>query len=163
MPRVKRDCEGETSNQVCKVDVVAGIRSWDAFRIGGMHSDRRKMPELPAWTVAAAEAGMRLDKYLADRSRLGSRSRVSDALAKGKIFVNGSEAKGGRRWLQAARRRCRRRVDRPAGQRTSASKDDRRWSTRSRLRGRSGDRRQQASRMARGSVSAATRRRVGVR
>ncbi len=53
------------------------------------------MPELPAWTVAAAEAGMRLDKYLADRSRLGSRSRVSDALAKGKIFVNGSEAKRG--------------------------------------------------------------------
>jgi 23S rRNA pseudouridine1911/1915/1917 synthase len=60
-----------------------------------MHSDRRKMPELPAWTVAAAEVGMRLDKYLADRSRLGSRSRVSDALAKGKIFVNGSEAKRG--------------------------------------------------------------------
>jgi 23S rRNA pseudouridine1911/1915/1917 synthase len=35
---------------------------------------------------------MRLDKYLADRSRLGSRGRVSDALARGKIFVNGSEA-----------------------------------------------------------------------
>jgi 23S rRNA pseudouridine1911/1915/1917 synthase len=58
-----------------------------------MHPDRRQMPELPAWTVAADDAGMRLDKYLADRSRLGSRSRVSDALAKGKIFVNGSEAK----------------------------------------------------------------------
>jgi 23S rRNA pseudouridine1911/1915/1917 synthase len=53
------------------------------------------MPELPAWTVAATDAGVRLDKYLADRSRLGSRSRVSDALAKGKIFVNGSEAKRG--------------------------------------------------------------------
>jgi 23S rRNA pseudouridine1911/1915/1917 synthase len=51
------------------------------------------MPELPAWTVAPADAGTRLDKYLADRSRLGSRSRVNDALAKGKIFVNGSEAK----------------------------------------------------------------------
>ena len=58
-----------------------------------MHSDRRPMPELPEWTVAADDAGMRLDKYLADQSRLGSRSRVSDALAKGKIFVNGSEAK----------------------------------------------------------------------
>ena len=58
-----------------------------------MHPDRRQMPELPAWTVAADDAGMRLDKFLADPSRLGSRSRVSDALAKGKIFVNGSEAK----------------------------------------------------------------------
>jgi 23S rRNA pseudouridine1911/1915/1917 synthase len=53
------------------------------------------MPELPAWTVAADDVGTRLDKYLADTSRLGSRSRVSDALAKGKIFVNGSEAKSG--------------------------------------------------------------------
>jgi 23S rRNA pseudouridine1911/1915/1917 synthase len=60
-----------------------------------MHSDRRQMPELPAWTVAAGDAGTRLDKYLAHQSRLGSRSRVSDALAKGKIFVNGSEAKRG--------------------------------------------------------------------
>jgi 23S rRNA pseudouridine1911/1915/1917 synthase len=51
------------------------------------------MPELPAWTVAADDAGTRLDKYLADTSRLGSRSRVSDALAKGKVFVNGSEAR----------------------------------------------------------------------
>ena len=38
---------------------------------------------------------MRLDKYLANPSRLGSRSRVSDALAKGKIFVDRSEAKRG--------------------------------------------------------------------
>jgi 23S rRNA pseudouridine1911/1915/1917 synthase len=60
-----------------------------------MHSDRTQIPELPAWTVATDDAGMRLDKYLADRSRLGSRSRVSDALAKGKIFVNGSEARRG--------------------------------------------------------------------
>jgi 23S rRNA pseudouridine1911/1915/1917 synthase len=50
------------------------------------------MPELPSWTVLADAAGTRLDKFLADRTRLGSRSRVSDALAKGKVFVNQSEA-----------------------------------------------------------------------
>jgi 23S rRNA pseudouridine1911/1915/1917 synthase len=51
------------------------------------------LPDFPSWTVRADAACLRLDKFLADPSRLGSRSRVSDALAKGKIFVNGSEAK----------------------------------------------------------------------
>src|SRR5687768_13504038 len=50
------------------------------------------MPELPSWTVTPGEEGARLDKFLADRDRLGSRSRVTDALAKGKVFVNESEA-----------------------------------------------------------------------
>ena len=49
-------------------------------------------PELPSWTVPAAAAGARLDKFLADPARLGSRGRVSDALGKGKVFVNGFEA-----------------------------------------------------------------------
>jgi 23S rRNA pseudouridine1911/1915/1917 synthase len=57
-----------------------------------MRSHRRVKPELPSWTVTADAEGTRLDKFLADPSRLGSRSRVSVALAKGKIFVNGSEA-----------------------------------------------------------------------
>ncbi len=50
------------------------------------------MPELPSWTVPAEAAGTRLDKFLAHPERLGSRGRVSDALAKGKVFLNGSEA-----------------------------------------------------------------------
>jgi 23S rRNA pseudouridine1911/1915/1917 synthase len=46
------------------------------------------------WTVAAAEAGARLDRYLAAVDRLASRARASDALARGKIFVNEREASG---------------------------------------------------------------------
>lgn len=57
-----------------------------------MPATRRVMPELPSWTVTPGEEGARLDKFLADRDRLGSRSRVADALAKGKVFVNQSEA-----------------------------------------------------------------------
>ena len=57
-----------------------------------MPASRRVMPDLPSWTVTPAAAGTRLDKFLADRERLGSRSRVTDALAKGKVFVNDSEA-----------------------------------------------------------------------
>ena len=60
--------------------------------IDRMRSNQQVMPELPSWTVTAEAAGTRLDKFLAGRERLGSRSRVSDALAKGKVFVNGSEA-----------------------------------------------------------------------
>ena len=43
------------------------------------------------WKVAEAEAGTRLDKWLAAPERLGSRSRALDALAKGKIFVHEAE------------------------------------------------------------------------
>ena len=57
-----------------------------------MRSNRRVTPELPSWTVTTDAEGTRLDKFLAEPSRLGSRSRVSAALAKGKVFVNGSEA-----------------------------------------------------------------------
>lgn len=44
------------------------------------------------WPVSSAEAGTRLDKFLAAAGRLGSRSKAADALRKGKIFLNGSEA-----------------------------------------------------------------------
>ena len=44
------------------------------------------------WVVEAADAGLRLDKYLAGGERLGSRGRANDALARGKIFVNDREA-----------------------------------------------------------------------
>ena len=42
--------------------------------------------------MVAAEAGIRLDKFLAAPDRLGSRSRVATALERGKIFVNDEEA-----------------------------------------------------------------------
>lgn len=44
------------------------------------------------WTVAADGAGLRLDKFLADAGRLGSRPRVAAAIESGKIFLNGTEA-----------------------------------------------------------------------
>jgi 23S rRNA pseudouridine1911/1915/1917 synthase len=44
------------------------------------------------WTVAVAEAGLRLDKFLAASGRLGSRSRAAAAIERGKVFVNDDEA-----------------------------------------------------------------------
>jgi 23S rRNA pseudouridine1911/1915/1917 synthase len=44
------------------------------------------------WTVEQESSGERLDKYLAAASRVGSRGRASDALARGRIFVNDQEA-----------------------------------------------------------------------
>jgi 23S rRNA pseudouridine1911/1915/1917 synthase len=44
------------------------------------------------WHVAAAEAGMRLDAFLATEDRAGSRSRASRALTRGQVFVNDREA-----------------------------------------------------------------------
>lgn len=43
------------------------------------------------WTVAAADAGLRLDKFLAAPNRLGSRGRASDAIVRGKVFLGGRE------------------------------------------------------------------------
>lgn len=73
------------------------------------------------WTVTSANAGTRLDKFLATPDRLGSRRRVSVSLERGQIFLNDTEVgldKAGRRlntgdvvgvWLDrpgsAARRR----------------------------------------------------------
>ena len=44
-----------------------------------------------AWIVAGAEAGLRLDKFLANPNRLGSRGRAVTALERGKVFVNDTE------------------------------------------------------------------------
>jgi 23S rRNA pseudouridine1911/1915/1917 synthase len=48
------------------------------------------MGEAP-WRVDADSEGVRLDKFLADQTRLGSRGRASTALARGKVFVNEQE------------------------------------------------------------------------
>lgn len=44
------------------------------------------------WIARDGDAGLRLDKFLAGRDRLGSRSRAASALARGKVYVNGTEA-----------------------------------------------------------------------
>ncbi|MEO6237476.1 MAG: RluA family pseudouridine synthase [Vicinamibacterales bacterium] len=45
------------------------------------------------WTVGPGEAGLRLDKYLAAAGRLGSRARAFAGLERGKVFVDGNEAR----------------------------------------------------------------------
>lgn len=45
-----------------------------------------------SWAIQAADAGVRLDKFLASADRLGSRSRVATALQRGKVFLNDEEA-----------------------------------------------------------------------
>ena len=47
---------------------------------------------MPEWIAATGDGGVRLDKYLADTTRLGSRGRAATALERGKVFVNGDEA-----------------------------------------------------------------------
>jgi 23S rRNA pseudouridine1911/1915/1917 synthase len=47
------------------------------------------------WTVEPAEAGQRLDKFLAAADRAGSRSRAADALARGRVFVDDVEMTAG--------------------------------------------------------------------
>lgn len=44
------------------------------------------------WSVTAAEAGLRLDKYLAGADRLGSHGRAAAMLERGKVFLNSTEA-----------------------------------------------------------------------
>jgi 23S rRNA pseudouridine1911/1915/1917 synthase len=46
------------------------------------------------WTVRGADVGTRLDKFLAHPERLGSRARAMEAIDRGKIFLNGTEALG---------------------------------------------------------------------
>ena len=41
-----------------------------------------------SWQVEAVDSGTRLDKWLADAARLGSRSKAFEAIARGRIFVN---------------------------------------------------------------------------
>jgi 23S rRNA pseudouridine1911/1915/1917 synthase len=44
------------------------------------------------WQIDAANSGVRLDKFLADTTRLGSRGRAMAALERGKIYLNDGEA-----------------------------------------------------------------------
>ena len=44
------------------------------------------------WTAAEADAGVRLDKFLAAPERLGSRGKAMGAIERGKIYVNDEEA-----------------------------------------------------------------------
>jgi 23S rRNA pseudouridine1911/1915/1917 synthase len=46
---------------------------------------------LPEWTIAEADAGTRLDKFLAAPDRVGSRAKVVTALERGKVFLNDVE------------------------------------------------------------------------
>src|SRR5262245_37760323 len=43
------------------------------------------------WRVSESEAGLRLDKWLADAERLGSRSKALSAIERCKVFVDGAE------------------------------------------------------------------------
>lgn len=56
--------------------------------------DARTAPpaSAPSWTATAPDAGVRLDKFLALPARLGSRGRATDALRRGRVFLNGEEA-----------------------------------------------------------------------
>lgn len=45
----------------------------------------------PLWIVSATDAGSRLDKYLAQPDRAGSRSKAVTALERGKVLVNEAE------------------------------------------------------------------------
>jgi len=44
------------------------------------------------WTVGPADAGVRLDKFLADPLRLGSRPKAATAIKRRKVFLNGRES-----------------------------------------------------------------------
>ncbi len=61
-------------------------------RIGSSRDDRSRGR---TWTVDTAEAGQRLDKFLATAERAGSRSRAADALARGRVFVDDVEMTAG--------------------------------------------------------------------
>jgi 23S rRNA pseudouridine1911/1915/1917 synthase len=45
------------------------------------------------WTIDEADAGTRLDKFLASPDRLGSRPRATAAIQRGKVFLNDVEAR----------------------------------------------------------------------
>jgi 23S rRNA pseudouridine1911/1915/1917 synthase len=47
------------------------------------------------WTVTGGDVGVRLDKFLAARDRIGSRARAIAALERGKVYINGAEAEPG--------------------------------------------------------------------
>src|SRR5581483_1192419 len=65
-----------------------------AARRRGYHGGPVRMAPL-RWTARRDDAGIRLDKYLAAPERLASRAKASDALARGKVFLNDREASHG--------------------------------------------------------------------
>jgi 23S rRNA pseudouridine1911/1915/1917 synthase len=70
------------------------------------------------WIVTTSEEGLRLDKFLAERERLGSRRRASVALDRGKVFVNAVEVSAGSGSVKlAAGDRIRVWIDRPGSAR----------------------------------------------
>jgi 23S rRNA pseudouridine1911/1915/1917 synthase len=70
------------------------------------------------WIVTTAEQGLRLDKFLAERERLGSRRRASVALDRGRVFVNTVEVTAGAGSVKlAAGDRIRVWMDRPGSAR----------------------------------------------
>lgn len=77
------------------------------------------------WIVTTAEQGLRLDKFLAERERLGSRRRASVALDRGKVFINTVEmAKGSASVKLRAGDRIRVWMDRPGSSRRRAAVRD---------------------------------------
>ena len=46
----------------------------------------------PEWTVGPEDAGLRLDKFLSQPCRVGSRGRATAAIERGKVYVNGGVA-----------------------------------------------------------------------
>lgn len=70
--------------------------------------------------VSGADAGLRLDVWLVRRTEAGSRARASEWIARGKVFLNGSEASPGDRGiLVGAGDRIGLWVDRPGSSRSS--------------------------------------------
>jgi 23S rRNA pseudouridine1911/1915/1917 synthase len=61
-------------------------------RWAGGSSEHRLRTGVPRWIVPDADAGVRLDRFLAAARRLGSRSRAAGAIARRKVFVNDVEA-----------------------------------------------------------------------
>ncbi len=59
-----------------------------------MTTDDGRLRRAPGsqWMATGADAGGRLDKFLAEPGRLGSRSKATAAIDRGKVFVNDREA-----------------------------------------------------------------------
>src|SRR3954466_11647599 len=66
-------------------------RSSACCGVSGMSNCTHVSCAMPQWTVADAERGLRLDKYLAAPDRAGSRPKAAAALERGKVFVNDRE------------------------------------------------------------------------
>src|SRR3954466_12362404 len=66
-------------------------RSSACCGVSGMSNCTHVSCAMPQWTVADAERGLRLDKFLASPERAGSRPKAAAALERGKVFVNDRE------------------------------------------------------------------------